>query len=72
VWIAAERGRVARARNDRTTAVRAYSFVLRAWQHGDPEAQPLVKEARDVLRTLGAGSEADVTTAARPAHQAGV
>jgi hypothetical protein len=53
VWIAVERGRVARQLNDRATAVQAYSLVVNAWARGDPEVQPMVDEARAALRALG-------------------
>jgi serine/threonine-protein kinase len=55
VWIAVERGRVARLLGDSARAVRAYSLVVSAWQRGDPEVQPMVDEARAALRALGAG-----------------
>ncbi len=52
VLIALERGRVARRRNDRETAIRAFSLVADAWQRGDPEVQPMVQEAQLALREL--------------------
>ena len=55
VLIALERGRIARRRNDRETAVRAFSLVADAWQRGDPEVQPMVQEARLALRELSRG-----------------
>jgi hypothetical protein len=65
VWIALERGRVARRRNDRRTAVRAFGLVARAWQSGDPEVQPMVAEARSALGALGADSTPALRTASR-------
>lgn len=49
VLIALERGRVARRRNDEETAIRSFSFVVNAWQGGDPEVQAMVAEARAAL-----------------------
>ena len=48
-----ERARVAERLGDRTTAVHYYQFVLQAWQHADPELQPVVAEARAALARLG-------------------
>jgi hypothetical protein len=56
VWFAVERGRVARRRNDRLTAIRAYGLVASAWRGGDPEVQPMVEEAVAALHALGADS----------------
>jgi hypothetical protein len=64
VWIAVERGRVARRRNDRPTAVRAYGLVADAWQWGDSEVQPMVDEARAALRALGADPSRNVAVRA--------
>jgi hypothetical protein len=64
VWIAFERARVARRRNDRRTAVRAYALVADAWRWGDPEVQPMVEEARAALRALGGEAGGQVAGAA--------
>jgi hypothetical protein len=74
VLIAAERARIARQRGERPAALRAYRFVRDAWSRGDPEAQPLVEEARLALQTLGASTQAppDPAPPARyqPVHRA--
>jgi hypothetical protein len=63
VWIALHRGRAARRLNDRATAVRSFAFVVDAWGAGDPEVQPMVDEAREALRALGAREGAVVAAA---------
>jgi serine/threonine-protein kinase len=48
-----ERARLAERLGDRNTAIHYYQFVLQAWQHADPELQPVVADARTALRRLG-------------------
>jgi serine/threonine protein kinase len=55
IVIALERGRVAEAAGEREVARRSYGLVIRAWERGDPEIQPLVQEARAGIRRLGGG-----------------
>jgi DNA-binding SARP family transcriptional activator len=47
------RARLAERLGDRDTAIHYYQFVLQAWQHADPELQPVVAEARAALSRLG-------------------
>ncbi len=39
--------------DNRDEAINAYSYVLDAWRHAEPELQPLVEEARGALERLG-------------------
>jgi serine/threonine-protein kinase len=48
-----ERARLAERLGDRSTALHYYQFVIQAWQHADPELQPVVAEARAALSRLG-------------------
>jgi hypothetical protein len=48
-----ERAHLAEQLGDRTTAVKYYQFVADAWQHGDPELQPVVAEAKAAIARLG-------------------
>jgi serine/threonine-protein kinase len=66
VWISAERARVAQQRRDRATARSAYEFVSEAWSRGDPEVQPVLREAREALRNLGTRNDSIVAAATRP------
>lgn len=48
-----ERGRVNERLGEREAAIRAYSYVARAWADADSILQPLVQEARSALERLG-------------------
>ncbi|MBC7791324.1 MAG: protein kinase [Anaerolineae bacterium] len=51
--LALERGRIARRVGDRETAIDAFTRIVSAWQHADPELRPAVAEARAALTQLG-------------------
>ena len=44
--------RIAERAGDNRTAVDAYARIEDFWAHGDPELQPVVKEARAALTRL--------------------
>lgn len=50
-----ERARLAERLGDRPTALHYYQFVVQAWQHADPELQPVVAEARAAHARLSEG-----------------
>src|SRR5262245_28740493 len=51
---AVERGRINERLGNRDRAIAGYSLVVQAWQHPDPELEPLVSEARTALARLTA------------------
>jgi len=51
-WIM-ERARLADRLGQTETALRDYRFVSRVWANGDPEVQPVVREAEAAVRRLG-------------------
>jgi hypothetical protein len=53
VVMALERGKAAQADGKRDVARRAFELVIRAWGRGDPELQPIVRDAQERLRRLG-------------------
>jgi eukaryotic-like serine/threonine-protein kinase len=55
IVMAAERGRIADALGHKQDALRSYQLVVRAWSRGDPEAQPLVREAQQRIARLNGG-----------------
>ena len=56
VWFALARGRVAERLGKREKAAAAYRFVAASWEHGDPQLQVHVTEARAALKRLGTGA----------------
>jgi serine/threonine-protein kinase len=53
VVMALERGKVAQADGKDDVARRAFELVIRAWGRGDPELQPIVRDAQESIRRLG-------------------
>ena len=53
VVMALERGKAAQANGQRDIALKSFQFVVRAWGRGDPELQPIVRDAQERIRRLG-------------------